>query len=182
MDKGPPLWLAGALDVPPLDVRPVLAEGRDPLSTILEPARDVPFGGFLVVDAPFNPSPLRRMLASQGFSSYGRRLGPSHWRVYFHLNGAAEWEHDAEVETLDGGAMTWREEDGLHVDVRRLPPPLPMVAILRLIDAMPLPEPLVVHHERHPAHLLPELAERGWRVTRVHEEFANLTLRLEALP
>ncbi|MBI2240362.1 MAG: DUF2249 domain-containing protein [Magnetospirillum gryphiswaldense] len=175
----PPAWLASALEVPSLDVRAALAQGEDPLSLLMEAADRVDFGGFFVVDAPFNPSPLRRILAARGFSSYGRRLGAGHWRVYFHLNGAADWEHDSEVELLEEGAMVWREEDGLHVDVRKLRPPYPMVAILRLIDSSSEMARLVVHHERMPQYLLPELAERGWGVVRVTEEFQDVRLWLE---
>lgn len=175
----PPVWLAAALDRPALDVRALLARGDDPLGAIMEAADGVDFGGFLVVDAPFNPSPLRRILAARGFSSYGRRLNAGHWRVYFHLNGAADWEHDSEVAVLDEGAMAWREDDGLHVDVRKLAPPFPMLAILRLIDTTPDLDALVVHHERMPHYLLPELAERGWSVARVAEEFQDVRLWLE---
>lgn len=176
---GPPGWLAMALDVEPLDVRPLLARAEDPLAAILDRAGLIDFGGFLVVDAPFNPSPLRRVLAAQGFSSYGRRLSPSHWRIYFHMDGGRDWERDAEVEAGPEGALSWREEDGLHIDVRKLTPPLPMLAILRAIDGMPMPGPVVVHHERVPRYLFPELAERGWKVARVTEEFADVRLWLE---
>lgn len=177
--SGPPEWLALALDAPPLDVRPALAAGEDPLSLIMEAADGVEFGGALVVDAPFNPSPLRRILAARGFSSYGRLLGPGHWRVFFVLNGGQDWERDAEVDVGPEGAMTWREQDGLHIDVRKLKPPQPMLAVLRLLDTAAASETVVVHHERVPQFLLPELAERGWRVVRMAEEFANVRLWLE---
>lgn len=177
--KGPPGWLALALDVASYDVRPLLASGDDPLGAILGRAGDVEFGGFLVIDAPFNPSPLRRVLAAQGYSSYGRRLNPGHWRVFFHLDGGHDWERDAEVDVGPEGAVAWREEDGLHVDVRKLAPPLPMLAILRAIEGLKVPEPLVVHHERVPRFLFPELAERGWRVVRMTEDFADVRLWLE---
>ncbi len=176
---GPPGWLAKALDVEPLDVRPLLARAEDPLAAILDQAGVVDFGGFLVVDAPFNPSPLRRVLAAQGFSSYGRRLSPSHWRIYFHMDGGRDWERDAEVEAGPEGALSWHEEDGLHIDVRKLTPPLPMLAILRAIEGMAMPGPVVVHHERVPRYLFPELAERGWKVARITEEFADVRLWLE---
>ncbi|MCA1908398.1 MAG: DUF2249 domain-containing protein [Magnetospirillum sp.] len=179
LQDSPPAWLALALDLPSLDVRSALAQGEDPLGLLMEASDAVEFGGFLVVDAPFNPSPLRRILAARGFSSYGRCLEPGHWRVYFHLNGAADWEHDSEVALLEEGAMVWREADGLHVDVRKLRPPYPMLAILRLIDSSPDLTGLVVHHERMPQYLLPELAERGWSVARVVEEFQDVRLWLE---
>jgi len=56
----------------------------------------------------------------------------------------------------------WREPDGLHVDVRGLPPPEPMVAILAAIEAPSEEGPVIVHHFREPIYLYPEFAERGW--------------------
>lgn len=176
--SGPPEWLALTLEAPPLDVRPLLAAGEDPLRVIMDAADTVDFGGALVIDAPFNPSPLRRILAARGFSSYGRVLGPGHWRVFFHLNGGQDWERDAEVEVGPEGAMTWREDDGLHIDVRKLKPPQPMLAVLRLLETASPAEVVVVHHERVPQFLLPELAERGWAVANMVEETANVRLWL----
>lgn len=176
---GPPDWLTQALEVVPVDVRAALAAGDDPLPILMSTAQATAPGGMMAVDAPFNPSPLRRMLAGMGFSSYGRRLSASHWRVFFFRDGGGEWERDAEVEVGPEGAMSWREPDGLHVDVRKLPPPLPMAAILRLLDSLSDPEVVVVHHDRVPQMLLPELAERGWRVAAMSEDFANVRLWLE---
>lgn len=181
-DKGPPEWLAPALDLPPLDVRPLLAEGVDPFATVMEASAAIEFGGSLVVDAPFNPSPLRRILVGRGFSSYGRKLSEGHWRVFFHLDGGADWESGAEVEVGPEGAMSWREEDGLHIDVRKLPPPNPLRAILRAVEAASPDETIVVHHEREPHFLAPELAERGWRVARMSTEMVNVRLWLEHAP
>jgi hypothetical protein len=177
--KGPPEWMVLALDAEPLDVRGLLAQGVDPFETVMEKASGVHMGGVLVVDAPFNPSPLRRILAGRGFSSYGRKLSDSHWRVFFHLDGGADWESGAEVIVLPEGAMTWREEDGIHIDVRKLAPPRPLLAILRLIEGLEGNETVVVHHEREPQLLAPELAERGWRVARIASEMVNVRLWLE---
>ena len=176
---GPPAWLAEALEIEPFDVRPILADGEDPFSRLMEKVADIGDGGALVVDAPFNPTPLRRTLAKQGFSSYGRKLAGAHWRIYFHQDGGADWERGAEVTVSPEGAASWREEDGLHIDVRKLQPPGPMVAILRLIEELTAAETVVVHHERVPQFLIPELAERGWRIDRVVEAFANVQLWLE---
>lgn len=178
-EAGPPAWLAVALDVAPLDVRALLGRGEDPFQAIMEAADPIEFGGVLVIDAPFNPGPLRRVLAARGFSSYGRKLAEGHWRVFFHLDGGQDWERDAEVAVGPEGGLTWREEDGLHIDVRKLKPPQPMLAILRLLESVDAGQTIVVHHERVPQFLLPELAERGWTVVRMSEEFANVRLWLE---
>ena len=178
---GPPEWLAPALDCVPVDVRPILAGGEDPFAVIMEEASSVAMGGFLVIDAPFNPSPLRRILAGRGFSSYGRKLSEGHWRVFFHLDGGADWERGAEVEVTPEGAMTWREDDGIHIDVRKLTPPNPLLSIIRLIESIEGNQTVVVHHDREPQLLAPELAERGWRIARMASEVVNIRLWLERM-
>lgn len=57
----------------------------------------------------------------------------------------------------------WKAEDGWHIDVRGLAPPNPMVAIIKLLEMPDAGSRVVVHHEREPFFLYPELAERGWR-------------------
>ena len=124
----------------------------------------------------------RRILAGRGFSSYGRKLSEGHWRVFFHLDGGADWERGAEVEVTPEGAMTWREDDGIHMDVRKLTPPNPLLSIIRLIESIPGHETVVVHHDREPQLLAPELAERGWHIARMASEVVNIRLWLERLP
>ena len=72
----------------------------------------------------------------------------------------------------------WREADGLHIDVRGLPPPQPLVAILRLVEASTDATPLTVHHDRDPQLLYPELAERGWVAERIDGDAGEFRLRL----
>ncbi len=181
-EPSPPPWLASALTAGSFDVRPLLAEGADPLSPILEKAAALPSGAVMAIDAPFNPVPLRRVLAGRGFSSYGRRLSSQHWRVFFCRDDVGGWEDSVEGATSPEGAFSWIEEDGLHVDVRTLAPPLPMVAILRLIDTEIQRSHLVVHHDRMPRFLLPELAERGWSIARHTESFMDVRLWLKRDP
>ena len=61
----------------------------------------------------------------------------------------------------------WQESDGLHIDVRGLDPPEPMVAILGQLEQPGQTGPVTVHHDRHPVYLFPELAERGWKYTQI---------------
>ena len=65
-------------------------------------------------------------------------------------------------ETVRGGSRRWLGADGLHLDVRGLECPEPMVAILALIDGIDPPDTLLVHIDQDPVFLYPELAERGW--------------------
>jgi hypothetical protein len=72
----------------------------------------------------------------------------------------------------------WRDADGLHVDVRGLAPPAPFVVIVKLVDSVRDATPVIVHHDRDPKPLYPELAERGWTVEHIHGEPGEVRLRL----
>ena len=61
------------------------------------------------------------------------------------------------------GGRTWRTSDAVHIDVRGLQPPGPMVAILRLIDGGTAGGVVIAHLDREPIFLYPELDDRGWR-------------------
>ena len=77
----------------------------------------------------------------------------------------------------------WRDDQGEHIDVRGLAPPQPVVAILRLLH-----EPgasgaaVIVHHDRDPALLYPELAELGWAAERIDAAPGEVRLRLTRSP
>ena len=145
-----------------LDVRPMLAIGREPKALILETAGEVEPGGVLVLEAPFDPAPLRQLLTRWGFSAHPQCLAADHWRVYFRRDREPA---AAPAQALATEARTWREADGLHLDVRGLEAPGPMVEILRRIDGGEAGDRLTVHHDREPVFLYPELTERGWQWT-----------------
>lgn len=73
----------------------------------------------------------------------------------------------------------WRDPDGEHIDVRGLPAPRPLVEILRLVESIADSTPVIVHHDRDPQLLYPELAEIGWAARRIDGEPGELRLRLE---
>lgn len=60
------------------------------------------------------------------------------------------------------GSRIWRTEEAVHIDVRGLEPPEPMVEILRLIEGGAIENVLVAHLDREPVFLYPELDDRGW--------------------
>lgn len=72
----------------------------------------------------------------------------------------------------------WVEADGIHVDVRGLPPPQPMVTILSLVESIRDATDVVVHHERDPQFLYPELAQIGWGAARIDAPPGEVRLRL----
>ena len=60
------------------------------------------------------------------------------------------------------GAKDWQAADGNHIDVRGLQPPEPMVAIIALLERPGTQDRVIVHHDREPIFLYPELTDRGW--------------------
>jgi hypothetical protein len=60
------------------------------------------------------------------------------------------------------GTEMWRTAEGIHLDVRGLEPPQPMVKTLGLIDSGDVSDVLIVHLDREPIFLYPELEDRGW--------------------
>jgi hypothetical protein len=63
---------------------------------------------------------------------------------------------------LRDGPRIWRDPEAIHIDVRGLEPPEPMVEILRLLDGGEADAVVVAHLDREPIFLYPELESRGW--------------------
>jgi len=72
--------------------------------------------------------------------------------------------------------------DGVHIDVRGLPAPEPLVAILELVASIAGATAVIVHHDRDPRMLYPELAELGWGAETIAGEPGEVRLRLARLP
>jgi hypothetical protein len=79
-------------------------------------------------------------------------------------------------------ARRWRDADGEHIDVRGLPPPEPLVAILQLVESMTDATPVIVHHDREPKLLYVELAQIGWQSEPLPAEPGEVRLRLGRVP
>jgi len=73
----------------------------------------------------------------------------------------------------------WSDADGVHIDVRGLAPPEPLVAIVALLESIRDATPVIVHHDRDPVMLYGELAERGWTAQRIAAESGEFRLKLE---
>ncbi|MCU0893085.1 MAG: DUF2249 domain-containing protein [Rhodospirillales bacterium] len=172
-----PDWLAraDAAAAHRLDVRPMLAAGEGPFAAVMHAAGGVAEGALLLIEAPFDPQPLRRVLAGKGFSTYGERVALGHWQIWCR-RGDARADREGEV-AADGRALTWRSGGAVHIDVRGLEAPKPLIAILGLIDGGGHAGHIVVHHDRDPLYLYPELEERRWRYT--HVPGAEGEVRLE---
>jgi hypothetical protein len=85
---------------------------------------------------------------------------------------------DGESMFPDGHARVWNEADGLHIDVRGLAPPQPLVQILQLVRQAPPDAVLIVHLHRDPLLLYPELLAFGWWADPLPAEPGEVRLRL----
>jgi hypothetical protein len=59
-------------------------------------------------------------------------------------------------------SRTWRTADAVHVDLRGLEPPGPLLTVLQAIESGQVDGALVGHFDQEPIFLYPELEERGW--------------------
>ncbi|MCK5424350.1 MAG: DUF2249 domain-containing protein [Emcibacter sp.] len=165
-----PEWLdeISADDCVKLDVRPILASGADPLEQILAKVDTLNPDGILLIEAPFNPLPLRRMLAGRGYASHGVPLSPKHWQVYFKKQDTADLAPLPDLSDLPAFPFYWHE-GMLQMDLRRLEPPNPMVAILKVIESREGGDSFMVRLMRDPIYLYPELSERNWHAELLEE-------------
>ena len=66
-----------------LDVRPLIADGKEPLPEIFKRVGALKPNEGLIVVAPFLPSPLVEKLKGEGFASRMERGRGADWVVYF---------------------------------------------------------------------------------------------------
>jgi uncharacterized protein (DUF2249 family) len=152
----PPGWLASPVGFH-LDVRPILAAGGEPFGAIMAAAQEVRPGERLVLEAPFEPLPLYRVMQRKGFSAWCEQEGPEHYRVHFLRLGQRAKEHAArslsEADWASYAAEVWVEAN--------LEPPLPMMRVLEALARLEPGQRLLVHHVRRPVHLLARLEQDG---------------------
>ncbi len=171
-----PAWVR-SLDVENclrMDVRPVLKAGRDPLDQILAQVDRLAPEDILLIEAPFDPIPLRRLMADRGFDSHVTRVTEGHWQAYFHRQITRNLP---ELPDLPAFPMTWR--DGvLEMDLRGLEPPNPMIAILKVIESGEGGDDFTVRLMRDPIYLYPELVECNWQAQVTGQDDEGLTVRM----
>ena len=56
----------------------------------------------------------------------------------------------------------WRTADAVHIDLRGLEAPEPVITVLQAIESGDVDTALVGHFDQEPILLYPELEERGW--------------------
>lgn len=142
-----------------LDVRVILEGGNDPFGVIIQFAQGVGPDGDLILVAPFDPVPLRGVLAQDGFDSYAEQLAPRLWRVYFRRG--ASWAGGNQP-----APRRWQEADGLHIDTGKVGSDAAREALTALLSVAPAGFDVVAHQAPAPELREIDLARGGWRAPR----------------
>jgi uncharacterized protein (DUF2249 family) len=174
-----PAWLSAASSVETLDVRPLIAHGEDPFHVIMAKLEHLKEGAALCIEAPFDPIPLRRMLDGRGMLCHRHRLSDAHWRIFVAApaNPSVASAGKKLGEEI-GAPKVWQDGEESHIDVRGLPPPQPLYAVLSLLEEISGQGPVILHHEREPLLLYPELEERGWKWRHIPGDSGEVRLEL----
>lgn len=138
-----------------LDVRPILASGRDPLTSILAHLERVPPDGVLEIAAPFRPSPLITLLAKRGFYVALREASPELFLVDAVVAGQPE-----------------------IVDLSDRPAPEPMAEILRALSTLGPSDVYLARVPKRPNLLLPKLASAGMNCAMLESADGTVLLRV----
>ncbi|MBN9244720.1 MAG: DUF2249 domain-containing protein [Mesorhizobium sp.] len=144
-----------------LDVRPILRDGGEPFSAIMEAVGALAPGQSLRLLATFKPLPLFQVLGARGFGAAAREIGGGDWEVIFTPQGAAAPEPPA---ARPADPQDWPEPVS-ELDNRDLDPPEPMTRTLEGIEALAPGQTLAALLPREPLFLFNELRARGhaWR-------------------
>ncbi len=151
-----------------VDVRPILREGGEPFSAIMEAVDALAPGQSLRLLATFKPIPLFQVLGNRGFEPAAREIGNGDWEVIFTPAGQEPDPGAAEPGPAVDGAITTGEiwpAPVVELDNRDLEPPEPMVRTLQAVEALSPGQTLAALLPREPIFLFEELQARGhlWR-------------------
>ncbi len=157
------------LDYLELDVRPVLAQDKDPLKEILAAIKKLEEGQGLKLVNTFEPLPLIHLLADKGFSFRLEHPEPNLVVTYFSKAGSIADETvttpltapAADNDQFDRLLKRFDEHRITFLDVRQLEMPKPMLTILEQTPNLVAGSALFVYHKKIPVYLLPELEKQG---------------------
>lgn len=110
-----------------LDVRPILSEGGEPFTAIMEAVAALAPGQSLRLLASFKPIPLFQVLGAKGFEPSAREIGNGDWEVIFTpANAIPPGPEQTERSSPPASGDDW-PEPVMELDNRDLEPPEPMV-------------------------------------------------------
>lgn len=149
-----------------LDVRPILRDGGEPFSAIMEAVAKLAPGQSLRLLATFKPLPLFQVLGARGFEPSAREIGDGDWEVIFTPAGSPASVAGAAKPPVgrQDSTSAW-PDPAREMDNRDLDPPEPMVRALEGVEALAPGETIAVLLPREPVFLFEQLRSRGhaWR-------------------
>lgn len=146
-----------------LDVRPIIDEGKDPLSTIMNFVKNIADDEIFLLINSFEPIPLYTVLGNKGFKHFTEKVDNT-FKVYFYKTGKEEIVKEdkaAQDNTFKINLSDYKNV--IEINVRELPPPEPMMKVFETLPKVDENTLLLVHHHREPLMLYPKLEERGYR-------------------
>jgi len=176
-----PKWLSRdtAMNAIDFDVRPMLAEGIDPLIEIIQKFRELRPGAILCIVNSFVPTPLIKLLEKQNAESFTRATDEGEVRTYFLKTDGEREKRLMTAETDAGSKQKLFKDDAqafakickkypadrTHaIDVIGLEMPLPMHTILSSLKQLPDGHALYVYHKKTPVYLLEELLDEDYEI------------------
>ncbi len=157
-----PEWIANASNIIEMDVRPILASGKDPLQLIQQQVQLLQQDEVLQIINAFEPTPLVVLLSKKGYKSYVKKVDSFLVETYFRKENKspANSHTPDEKKTYDWNQVLQKFDSNLvYIDVRHLNMPVPMTTILETLESLPAGKALYVHHKRVPVYLLSELQD-----------------------
>lgn len=148
-----------------LDVRPILRDGGEPFSVIMQAVSSLAPGQSLRLLATFKPLPLFQVLGARGFEAAAREIGNGEWEVIFTPGEGAENSGiQAQVAQIGRSDEAWPDPID-ELDNRELEPPEPMVKTLEGVESLQPGQTIAALLPREPVFLFEELEARGhsWR-------------------
>jgi uncharacterized protein (DUF2249 family) len=159
-----------------LDVREDLQKGREPFSKIMSTVASLGDDDQLFLIAPFEPTPLFRVLGQQGFRHTVRTTEDGYCEVLFSREpqnsaaggtdtqprGNSEDSSRRPLQNQPSQASSPQNLEEVEVDARGLEPPQPLVKILEAVAILPDGARLRARTDRRPMHLYSRLEERGF--------------------
>jgi hypothetical protein len=141
-----------------LDVRGILQGGGEPLPQILAAADRLPQGWVLHLRSPFQPVPLYGVMAEHAFRHHSTMFAGDDWSTWF-------WRASEEVtatRTAAAPVVPRTPAPADARDLRDLPPPEPLLAILAHVQDVGTPCRVVLPYAPTPLAAL--LEGHGWEV------------------
>ncbi|RDL48417.1 hypothetical protein BLJAPNOD_04692 [Ensifer sp. M14] len=144
-----------AFDYKEFDVRPILADGREPFQAIMAAVDSLGTGQGLILLAPFRPSPLFSVMERKGFSHQVFELEGGDFKIQFTPRA---------TEVLASGDVRNAEEWPQPVralDLTDLNPTKSQARVLSELVTLTPGDVLFAVFAEEPLRLFPELSDRG---------------------